>query len=1006
MPGTDKPRHVEARANPMEPVLAHSKYTSRLIPTKRPTKEASLAEYRRRRQQDPTRKVQQNNRKSYKGRRPSTAHGVHSKISTYIRETYGQAGQRIQPAGTGVLFRPQDCIPLPSQAGDNKGKTRPATAKNRRICRKNPSDSVSMSNRRPNFHKSVFVGTEGRGTLSLKKFQVPARAGLHLPRMYRLYDLQGRRIDESNRNARNGSESDEDKALEVRGGPKAEDMYPLPDKWPEIGDYVRIAAHFRENNKCPSTGWVRVAPGEIGEVIDTGHVMVTALFPSGLGEPWVGERQDVEVMSHTPDGKVRIMGSTMAARLRGLPEMRDRGRTGIGSFYGPDFFAARRRGGGMVRAKVVVPHEFIGSAGFTIGHNCEKIDAVNYTDEDGCTMWVTLKPGDDKELRKVVARETKGRGRVTTTPKQYSAGWSYYPSPSSTASERSPAFKASRTQTQQVTSDTVKSSSQGSSLESGSKTSGTFRTSCRSNEKLSSRQDLVPPSTIEVDPSRISEAASEAYHHNFTSTKNMPEDERQRLMSRLSKQAQKGSARILRPYLRRAPEIVDWGYARSRNRTLLHYAAAGASLEVIKLLLSVGADPQCEDDDGKRPVDEAEHHLTAYAESLSKDPHTRRRYLKCRAMLMTTTVHTAAKDGDLNRVVYLCVEHDPTLLNSQNRYGMTPLHFAAMQGHFDVCKALSDAGADWHAQNNIRQTPLDLAVGNPDILSLLPERIRNSRLVHQADEYAKIVASARASVSEKCRSRAMQFTRATSAASIIAADPLAALDGPKNYRKKTNGSKTEKILLGGAFTKYARSRKGFRHTPQSRQLITDSASLNVSTWKKGARGDTGRRPNSGLGHSGRPPQSLDVGGSALSALPGVDFGSAVGHSSVLRPPLNESSLGNVTHMKKQNGSTRSKDRQSHSTLISKASTVPEEGSVNFKGKSAWWDRKEPRHSQILYQSQTSSLPPESSLSYQKGNNSSNKGKIKKRNHRNKVFMPSPGSLAFEKDLRTRYGFVD
>ena len=71
-------------------------------------------------------------------------------------------------------------------------------------------------------------------------------------------------------------------------------------------------------------GAMTVAPGEIGEVIDTGHVMVTAVFPSGMGEPWVGERQDVEVMSHTPDGKVHIMGSTMAARLRGLPVLRRR----------------------------------------------------------------------------------------------------------------------------------------------------------------------------------------------------------------------------------------------------------------------------------------------------------------------------------------------------------------------------------------------------------------------------------------------------------------------------------------------------------------------------------------------------------------------------------------------------------------------------------------------------------------------------------------------------------
>ena len=423
-----------------------------------------------------------------------------------------------------------------------------------------------------------------------------------------------------------------------------------------------------------------------------------------------------------------------------------------------------------MRAKVVVPHEFIGSAGFTIGHYCESVDAVNYTDESGCTMWVTLKPGDDAELRNVVARESRGQGIVTTTPKQYSTGWSYYPSASSVMMSAAAAEAAASPSTSSAPAAAAGSSTL--SLEPYNINDDNDN----DNNKDSGNDDImtplripppgspVPPSAVDVNPSMISEAASEAYHHNFTTTEGMPDDERQRIMRRLSKQAQTGSARVLRPYLARAPEIVDWGYTRARNRTLLHFAAAGGSLQVIKLLLSVGADPQREDNDGRKPVDDATHHLHIYAESLAKDPHTRRRYLKCRAMLATTTVHAAAKSGDLDRVVFLCVDHDPMLLNAPNKYGMTPLHFAAMQGHLNLCKALSDAGANWHAQNNIRQTPLDLAVGKPEILRLLPERMRNMRLADQADEYARVVAEAKASVSEKRRARAMQFVRATSAA--------------------------------------------------------------------------------------------------------------------------------------------------------------------------------------------------------------------------------------------------
>ena len=231
-------------------------------------------------------------------------------------------------------------------------------------------------------------------------------------------------------------------------------------------------------------------------------------------------------------------------------------------------------------------------------------------------------------------------------------------------------------------------------------------------------------------------------------------------------------------------------------------------------------------------------------------------------------------------------------------------------------------------------------------------------------------------------------------------DPLGSTEGPPSLRE--NGVRREKVPLGGAFTKYACSRKGFQHSPQSRQLVRSSVELRP--WSRGMRGDKGRRQMD-ASQSGRPPKSLDVGGSALSALPGVNFGSVMeGASSTFQSPTAGASSGggsyrsrvlrsdksNTESVSNPNGGSKSKERCSRSTLVSKASTVQQEGSINFKGKSAWWDRKEPRHSQILYHSRD--MP-------------SGRGKGDKKKKKNR-FMPSTGSLAFERDLRARFGFVD
>lgn len=52
--------------------------------------------------------------------------------------------------------------------------------------------------------------------------------------------------------------------------------------------------------------------------------------------------------------------------------------------------------------------------------------------------------------------------------------------------------------------------------------------------------------------------------------------------------------------------------------------------------------------------------------------------------------------------------------SASNEYGMTPLHWAAEQGHVDVARALIDAGASTRAANERGETPLHVAVREGD----------------------------------------------------------------------------------------------------------------------------------------------------------------------------------------------------------------------------------------------------------------------------------------------------
>ena len=92
-------------------------------------------------------------------------------------------------------------------------------------------------------------------------------------------------------------------------------------------------------------------------------------------------------------------------------------------------------------------------------------------------------------------------------------------------------------------------------------------------------------------------------------------------------------------------------------------------------------------------------------------------------IILAHEIHTAAENGDLAAVTEM-IERDPSILESSNDAGSTPLHIACEKGNLDMALYLLGAGADPLAGDNENSTPLHLAAigGNVRIVELLLEK--------------------------------------------------------------------------------------------------------------------------------------------------------------------------------------------------------------------------------------------------------------------------------------------
>eukprot|EP00949_MAST-11_sp_MAST-11-sp1_P003082 g3082.t1 len=176
----------------------------------------------------------------------------------------------------------------------------------------------------------------------------------------------------------------------------------------------------------------------------------------------------------------------------------------------------------------------------------------------------------------------------------------------------------------------------------------------------------------------------------------------------LYNRAQRGDLAHVRDALQINPEAVHH-VMEATGRNLLHAAAKGCHVELIEYLLFLGADATLKDHFGRLPVDYAyEGHDSASGQQQSWE---------AIGALSTLTFLEAAKHGVLERVHYLLTKRGVDV-NAANPYGMTALHFAAINASVPLVEMLTEHGASWKSVNNVGQTPYDIATESPSAKAL------------------------------------------------------------------------------------------------------------------------------------------------------------------------------------------------------------------------------------------------------------------------------------------------
>jgi ankyrin repeat protein len=143
---------------------------------------------------------------------------------------------------------------------------------------------------------------------------------------------------------------------------------------------------------------------------------------------------------------------------------------------------------------------------------------------------------------------------------------------------------------------------------------------------------------------------------------------------------------------------------------MLHHAAAGGAVDILRLLVARGADIFAMDAAGRLPVDRAVDlrrdaaaaWLRAQAAERGREP----------------TLHEAAAAGDVARLkVLLAAGHGVDERDTVRQ--RTPLHLAMLRAQPDAVRLLLARGADANARDDAGHVPLTLSTGDPTLIKLL-----------------------------------------------------------------------------------------------------------------------------------------------------------------------------------------------------------------------------------------------------------------------------------------------
>ena len=247
----------------------------------------------------------------------------------------------------------------------------------------------------------------------------------------------------------------------------------------------------------------------------------------------------------------------------------------------------------------------------------------------------------------------------------------------------------------------------------------------------------------------------------------------------------------------KVPEVYvlpDVNVTNTRGCTPLMEAARRGWSDVCAELLRAGAGHRIKNLDGQCALDLAKMEngfaAMALAAGVGGAVERKRQAAKTLVLLDDRSLMAAAQQGDMRRVSHL-VSHEHHPVQVSNAYGMTPLHFAVMRADIPMVKFLVGEGADVHAENNLRQTPWNLAQeeGKKETKARLLKAMEEGKARADAEETkARIVretAALRAKQEGYLVSELRTITKGTSAARAVQLALKA--DSAENDFKKVPG---------------------------------------------------------------------------------------------------------------------------------------------------------------------------------------------------------------------------